>query len=85
MTKKREYSKPVFIYESFTLSQNIASGCEGIAIFGEKACPVLFKADGISDVALFHGMAENCQWSPDNADDYICYHAPSEMNNVFSS
>lgn len=82
---KNKYSKPSLFFESFMISQNIASGCEAISIFGEGACPVLYKADGVTDVTLFHGNKENCEWVPDNPDDFICYHAPSEMNNVFSS
>lgn len=79
------YEKPAIVFERFIPSQSISSGCEAIATFGEGGCPVLYKTDGIASIPLFHGSKENCQWVPDNPDDYICYHAPSEMNNVFSS
>lgn len=83
-TQKKTYSKPQLVYESFALSQSIASGCEGIANFGEGACSVTITGS-FDSVSIFQDAAYGCQFVPPNPDDYICYHAPSEMNNVFSS
>lgn len=82
-TQKKHYSKPQLVYESFALSQSIASGCEGIANFGESVCSVTIS--GIDEIRIFQEAGYGCQFVPPNPDDYICYHAPSEMNNVFSS
>lgn len=86
MANKQEkvYTKPQLIYESFALSQSIASGCEGIANFGEGGCSVTLT-DMADSITIFQDAGYGCQFVPPNPDDYICYHAPSEMNNVFSS
>lgn len=83
-TSKKKYAKPELFYESLALSQSIATGCEGIAMFGESVCPV--KVD-VSDIELmiFQTAGAGCEFVPPNPDDLICYHAPSESNNVFGS
>lgn len=80
---RKKYQKPELYYESFALSQSISSGCEGIANFAEDICSVTLKGPGY-DLTLFHD-SQICFDSPPNPDDYLCYHAPSEFNNVFSS
>ena len=47
IAKKKKYTRLELFYESLSLSQSIASGCEGIAMFGESVCPV--KVD-VSDM-----------------------------------
>ena len=80
---KKEYRKPELWYEDFQLAQSIASGCEGIANFQEGMCAVSLKGEGY-DLLLF--VDPNvCRDVPPNPDDLLCYHAPSEHNNVFSS
>ena len=80
---RKIYQKPELYYESFMLSQSIASGCEGIANFAENQCSVTLSGPGY-ELSLFHD-SNICFDTPPNADDYVCYHAPSENNNVFSS
>lgn len=80
---KKTYTRPELFYENFQLSQSIASGCEGIANFNERECSVLLQGPGY-DIKLF-SMVNVCRDVPPNPDDYVCYHAPSEANNVFSS
>ena len=80
---RKRYQKPALRYESFRLSQSIASGCEGIANFAENQCSVTLTGPGYS-LTLFHD-SQICVDSPPNPDDYLCYHVPSENNNVFSS
>ena len=80
---KKEYRKPQLWYEDFQLSQSIASGCEGIATYAEGLCTVILEGPGYS-LTLFSDPAI-CFDSPPNPDDYLCYHAPTEGNNVFSS
>lgn len=83
--KKKAYSRPELIYESFALSQDISSGCEAIAMFGENVCPVIYKGKDNFQLSIFQTKAFGCEYCPPNPDDFICYHAPSEMNNVFAS
>lgn len=80
---KKEYQRPELFYESFSLCSAIAAGCEGIANFAENQCSVTLSGPGYS-LSLFHD-SQICSDTPPNADDYVCYHAPSENNNVFSS
>ena len=81
--KKKSYQKPDLFFESFALSQNIAAACEGEALFVENACPVIIHL-GSLEITIF-GQSPMCEFIPPNPDDFICYHAPSEMNNVFAS
>lgn len=78
---KKAYVKPKMYYESFILSSSISSSCEGIANLGENQCSVTIPDIGIeiftSEIA--------CEYTPPSGDDTICYHAPSDWNNVFSS
>ena len=81
---KKIYKKPELWYEDFRLSQSIAAGCEGIANIAEGQCTVTISdPDKGYHIVLF--TASTCPDSPPNPDDYVCYHAPSEGNNVFSS
>ena len=80
---KKEYRKPWLWYENFQLSQSIASGCEGIANFTEGMCSVTLTGPGYN-LVLFSDT-NICRDTPPNPDDYLCYHAPTEGNNVFSS
>ena len=80
---KKTYSRPEVSYENFQLSQSIASGCEGIANFAEDMCSVTYKVFG-AEAQLFT-LSEVCRDNVPRKDDYVCYHAPSEANNVFSS
>lgn len=80
---KKEYRKPKLWYENFQLSQTIASGCSAIANFAEGMCSVTIEGPGYS-IKLFSDQVI-CENSPPNPDDYVCYHAPAEGMNVFSS
>ena len=80
---KKEYQKPKLYYENFQLSQSIAAGCEGLANFVENQCTVTLTGPGYT-LVLFNNESI-CVDSPPGADDYVCYHAPTEFNNVFSS
>lgn len=81
---KRTYTKPEIVFEDFTLSTNIAAGCEvrtdtqargqcGYAWGGK----VLFLdgVAGCSDIIKNDGEFFNG----------LCYHNPSDLNNLFNS
>ena len=84
LSKKKAYKRPELYYESFTLSQNIASSCEGIALFNENICGV--KVDMMDIEMIIYGNGNGaCEFQPPNPENLICYHVPSDANNVFSS
>ena len=81
---KKAYKKPELWYEDFRLSQSIAAGCEGIANYAEGLCTVTISdPENGYDIVIF--TAGVCEFTPPNPDDWVCYHAPHEGKNVFSS
>lgn len=81
---KKQYAKPELFYEDFALSQSIAGDCEGIAQLAWGLCSVHVKSPGV-DMMIFQAGMKGCEYSGPDVDDMVCYHAPSEINNVFSS
>lgn len=79
---KRAYQRPIVCYQNFALSNQVSSGCEGIANSVEFQCSVYIPELGY---AVFH--SENiCDYaSPPGEDDLVCVHAPTDENNVYSS
>lgn len=85
---KREYRKPIVVFEDFLLSTNIAGDCEKIVDNPTKgSCGVLGSVPGIDN--LFSKTVtgvDGCQiWN--DVDDYdgYCYHVPSDSKNLFNS
>lgn len=78
---KKAYEKPRVGYESFKLSNSVSSGCEGIANLGENQCSITIPELGIE---IFN-IQIMCEYTAPGGDDTICYHAPSDWNNVYSS
>ncbi len=83
---KKVYEKPKIQYESFSLSDSISSGCEGIANLGEGACAVNPK-DLLEIGEVINIFNNDLICDDTNIDDrnWFCYHAPAEWNNVYSS
>ena len=78
---KRAYQRPIVCFQNFALSNQVSSGCEGIATSVEFQCSVY-----IPELEYDVFNSENiCFASPPGGDDYICYMAPTEENNVYSS
>lgn len=78
---KKVYSKPEIVFESFSLSQNIAAGCEFISDvkggglnFGSF---VLFFNDASSPCT---GDGRVTSEGGDGQYDKICYHVPQGQN-----
>lgn len=78
---KKVYTKPEIFFDSFELSQSIAAGCEGISQHAEGACAVYVKEIGLS----VFSTREICDYYSVELQDSVCYHAPSDSNNVYSS
>ena len=84
---KRTYSKPDVVFESFSLSTSIATGCEvKLDLPYSGGCGV--KLDGIDDLYLFLDSVTGCNVPAGDGSaeaDGLCYHVPFETNNVFDS
>lgn len=80
---KKAYQAPAVFYESFQLAQSISAGCEGIANFEAQGCSITVVDEGVNiNIYIQEGV---CHYTGPGFEDWICYHAPSEMNNAFSS
>lgn len=81
---KKTYSTPDIFFEDFSLSTNIAAGCEERPFNHTEMCGVkwgkvdILFAEGFSNcgIDIIEGEAKY---------DGLCYHNPSEDNNVFFS
>ena len=85
---KKAYTKPEIVFESFSLSQNIAAGCEE-KIEGPSAgnCGVDFVP---GQTIFFDSMVGVCNISlqegdPYNQHDSLCYHTFADTANIFNS
>ena len=79
---KKNYSKPDIIFDSFTLSTNVAADCEF-----KTPLP---KADECGmpyfNYVVFMNEMQGCRKiEPSGVFNTICYHQPSETNNLFNS
>ena len=80
---KKVYEKPEIVFENFSLSTNIAAGCE----YTDPNHPDLF----FSGMGYAFTSEANCGYPIPNEvggdGDFngICYHVPSEIKNLFNS
>ncbi len=81
---KKTYTKPEILFESFTLSTNINAGCEKPTNLPSwDQCGLDF-----SGLVVFMTDMSGCTDIKVDADkDFngICYHTPTDLNNVFAS
>ena len=79
---KKTYSKPDILFDSFSISTNVVASCEfqtplpqvdecGVAYFNW----VVFQ----SELQGCNKIAKSGTW------DAMCYHQPTETNNLFTS
>lgn len=81
---KKRYSKPEIMFESFTLSVNIAGDCEiKIDNQSQNTCGYI---QGTGGETLFINASTGCSFEKeDNENNGFCYHIPIESNNLFNS
>ena len=83
---KREYAKPIIVFEDFTLNTSIASGCEAktdLQAMGN--CGWIPNAHW-KQGAIFMDSSTGCVITPSQAGyDTLCYHVPNESYNLFNS
>ena len=81
---KKAYMKPEIMFESFTLSTNIAAGCEyKNGLHARDYCGYSTR----NGVVFTDGVVgdNGCQYiQPDN-NDTLCYHVPNDSHNIFNS
>lgn len=81
---KKTYEKPQILFESFTLSTSINGGCEKPTnLPSQNQCGLDFS--GL--MVFMTGMTgcQDIQIGEGDSFDGICYHVPSEDNNLFTS
>jgi len=81
---KKQYSKPDIMFESFSLCTNIASGCEHGTNFTYGVCGYEFT----DEIYIFTTEVSGCNRKIEDGSsrfDGICYHNPSDLNNIFQS
>lgn len=85
---KKQYKKPLVLFDNFSLSTNIAAGCEYSTNFAMDQCGYQFSYG----MDIFTDANSGCNYkvNPDEnfiveGNNGICYHNPSSMNNLYSS
>lgn len=79
---KKIYSKPEIMFDSFTLTTNIAAGCGNkINTQVDGACGIELPGYG---VVFLDGVA-GCKDHPIEEDDVYCYHVPTADTKLFNS
>ncbi len=86
---KRNYVKPEIMFEDFSLSTNIASGCDVDRQFARGVCAYKLSGD-FGDTIIFTSEVTGCAEAGKDSvvdDGYngICYDVPAENNNLFNS
>lgn len=88
MTLKKLYTKPEITFEDFTLNTSIAGDCDvKTNTPSQNACPYIKVIAG-TERALFTTEIEGCVYTQGVADGQyngLCYHVPTENNNLFNS
>ena len=81
---KKNYSKPDILFESFSLSTDIAGGCERFVYsFSGGQCGVKYGS-----YVIFTTNVTGCTVKVEDGSksyDSLCYHVPTDQNNVFNS
>ena len=81
---KRTYTKPEIVFEDFTLSTNIAAGCE-VKIDTQAQGNCGYEFGGM--VLFLNGIAGCSDEIEDDGSRFngLCYHNPTDLNNLFNS
>lgn len=87
---KKAYSKPDIFFEDFSLSTNIAAGCEKIPVNSTDACGIMWGNSFIFIEHISGCKKKIVEGKPegnivDEENNALCYHNPSENFNVFNS
>ena len=83
---KKQYTKPEIMFEDFSLTENIASGCE-IIVPTPNSGKCGYAYEGGNGATMFTTTVTGCediQVDDDEANGF-CYHDPISSNNLFNS
>jgi hypothetical protein len=83
--RKKLYSSPDIFFEDFSLSTNIAAGCEEKPHNSTDTCGVLWTK---GTILFINGVTDDCTKKVIDGSDQgngLCYHNPSDSYNVFFS
>ena len=82
---KKAYEKPMIVFENFSLSTNIAAGCEvkPDTQANYDSCGVDFSGDIVFTVSL--SGCKDTKIEDSGEYNSICYHVPSDAKNIFIS
>lgn len=78
---KKAYEKPIIVFESFSLSTNIAAGCEFTNGLHDQGVCGYETRNGV----VFTTEVTGCKYTQPDDNDTLCYHVPTEDYNIFSS
>lgn len=78
---KKTYSAPEILFEDFSLSSSIASGCEFINPNPTRGSCGYKTSLGI----VFMSDIGDCKYHQPDTNDNLCYHVPNEYANIFTS
>ena len=82
---KRTYSKPDVVFESFSLSTSIATGCEfQLNLPNSNGCGYMASSGYIVFMEHVQGCAVKVNGGEPIADG-LCYQVPNESRNLFDS
>ena len=81
---KKSYLKPQIVFDSFMLSESIATHCTAISHQAEKMCAVQLSGS-FGDMSLFYSEVPGCTTTTPSLLDTVCYDVPNDTRNVFSS
>ena len=82
---KKQYTKPEIMFEDFSLTENIASGCE-IIVPTPNGGTCGYKYEGGNGSKMFTNSVGDCDVKVDDDEkNGFCYHDPISNNNLFNS
>lgn len=83
---KKVYEKPQIMFESFTLSTNIAGDCEHKTWTPNSGTCAYEIETVVGTRFVFISEVQSCTTKEQDGEfNGICYHNPSEANNLFNS
>ena len=84
---RKKYTKPAIVFESFSMSTNLAGSCEFDVNFAMDICPVEMS----SGETVFTAEMATCMYTPQMFNqgpdmwNGFCYHIPVDTQNIFGS
>ena len=82
---KKTYSKPDILFDSFALNTSISATCEKPANFQSDVCGYEYTDLIVVFTTEVNGCKAGIALPENELFDGICYHNPSDLNNLFVS